>query len=84
MELDQAVSPLGTGRQESSAEMQGALLLAETGAGDGAHAGGVEHAEAVELVGGAALLLGLLERLGRERDGGEEVHGALEESAVGR
>ena len=35
--------------------MQGALLLAEAGAGDDADAGGLEQAHAVELVGCAAL-----------------------------
>lgn len=77
VELLDAADPLGAGGQEGGAEVQAALPLAEAGAGDDADAGGLEQAHAVELVGGAALLLGGLGGLGRDVDGGEQVHGAL-------
>ena len=57
--------------------MQSVFLLAETSAGDDAHSGGVQEAEAVEFVWGAAFFFGCYDGLCREVDGGEEVHGAL-------
>lgn len=77
MEVDDAADPLGAGGKEGGAEMPGALPLTETGAGNGADTRGVEHAQSVELIGLAALILGLLDSLGGELDGREEVHGTL-------
>lgn len=81
MEVDDAADPVGAGGKESSAEVQGTLLLTESAAGNDADAGGLEHAHAVELVGSAALLLGSLGGLCGKLDGGEEVHGALGRAA---
>ena len=77
VELDQPLGPVCPRCEEGGAEVERPLLLPEPCAGDGAHTGCVEHAEAVELVSGAALLLCLLEGFLGQRDGGEEVHGAL-------
>ena len=78
VELDNAASPFGAGREERRPEMQSALLLPEAGARNDADTCRVQHAEAVELVGGAAFLLGLLDGLFWQVDGGEEIHGDLE------
>lgn len=77
VELDDATNPLGARGEESSPEMEGALALAEAGAGDDADAGSFEEPHAVELIGSAALGGGSLGSLGGQLDGGEEVHGAL-------
>lgn len=82
VKLDNAAHPLGAGSKESSAEVQGALGLSESAAGNDADAGGVEELHGVELVGGAALGLGGVDGLLGEGDGGEEVHGALGLGAV--
>lgn len=82
VELDDAANPLGAGGQEGGSEVEGALLLAETGAGDDADTGGLEEAHAVELVGLPALGGGGLGGLLGEGDGGEEVHGALGSGAL--
>lgn len=77
VELDDAFDPVGAGSEECCAEVVCAFLLAKAGAGDGADAGGIEHLEAVELIGGATFGLGGFDGLGGEVDGREEVHGAL-------
>lgn len=77
VELDDALDPVGAGGQESCAEVECALLLAEAGAGDRADTGGVEHLQAVELIRRTTFGLGGFDCLGGEVDGGEEVHGAL-------
>lgn len=74
MKLRNLPHPLRTRRQERRAEMLRALSLPEAGAGNNADAGRVQEAEAVEFVGLAAFLLGLLDGFLGERDGGEEVH----------
>lgn len=71
VELDDALDPVGAGGQESCAEVECALLLAKARAGDGADTGGVEHLQAVELIGGATFGLGGFDGLVREVDGGE-------------
>lgn len=77
VELDQPVRPLGAWRKERGSEMQRSFFLAKAGTGDDAHARGIEHTEAVELIGLAAFLLGLLDGFLGEFDGGEEVHRTL-------
>ena len=77
MEFDNAPCPVGSRSKESGPEMQCAFLLSKACASNNADTCGVEHAEAVELVGRATFLLGLLDGLFWEVDGGEEVHGAL-------
>ena len=74
VELHNPARPLRPRRQERSPEVQRALLLSETTTRNNADARRVEHAEAVELVWGAVLLLGLLDGLLGELDGREEVH----------
>lgn len=82
VELDDAPNPFCAGGEEGGAEVQAAILLAETRAGNDADARGLEEAHAVKLVGGAALGGGSLGSLGREVDGGEEVHAALRRTAL--
>ena len=77
MELDDAPDPVGAGRQEGGPEVQGAVLLAEARAGHDADASGVEQAQAVELVGGPALLPSGLDGPSGKVNGREEIHGAL-------
>lgn len=77
VELDDALDPVGTGGEEGCAEVECALLLTESRARDGADTGGVEHLQAVELIGSAALGLSGFNGLGGEVDGGEEVHSPL-------
>lgn len=77
MERADPAHPLRARRQKRRPEMQRALPLPEAGTGDDADARGVEEAEAVEGVRGAAVALGLGEGAGGEGDGRVEVHGAL-------
>lgn len=77
VEVDNALHPLGTRSEERSAEVQGALLLTESAAGNDADARLVEELEAVKLVCVAALGLGGVDGALGQLDGGEEVHGAL-------
>ena len=74
VEFRDSANPLGTRRQERSSEMQCVLFLAEARSGDDADSRGVEQAEGVELVWGAAFLLGCFNGFGGQVDGGEEVH----------
>ena len=83
MEPGQPAHPLRAGREEGGPEVPGAFLLAEARAGHDADAGGVEDAEAVEFVRLALLLGRLLDGFARDGDGGEEIHGALEDLAKG-
>ena len=82
MEVRDPPDPFGARGEESGAEMQGALFLAEAGAGNEADARGVQEAEAVEFVGLALLALGLGDGFGGEVDRGEEVHGTLRGGSV--
>lgn len=66
--------PLRPRRQERRPEMQRPLPLPKSTPRHDADARGVEEAEAVEFVGGAAFLFGLRDRFGGKRDGGVEVH----------
>lgn len=77
VELDNRPDPLGTGRKECRTEMQRSILLSEATAGNNTHTGGIEHLEAVQLVGGPAFLLGGLDSLGWQGDGREQVHATL-------
>lgn len=82
MELDDPFNPISARGQESCAEVQSVLLLAEAGARDNTDTGSVEETQAVELIGGTVLSLGSLNGLGWESDGGEEIHGTLYTSHV--
>ena len=77
VELDDALHPVGSRGQEGRTEVQRVLLLTEARARHDTDTRGVQETEAVELVSGAVLGLGGLDRLGREGDRGEEVHGTL-------
>ena len=77
MELDDPPDPLRARREEGGTEMQRALLLPEPGPRNNADTRGVQEAETPELVREAVFLLGLLDGLGRDVDGWEEVHRAL-------
>ena len=77
MELLNFAHPLRARSQEGGSEVQRTFFLAETAAGNNAHPGSVEEAEAVELVGLAVFLAGLLNGTSGHRDGWEEVHGTL-------
>jgi len=77
VELDNAPCPVSSRGKEGCPEMQCAFLLSEACTSNNTDTCGVKHAEAVELVGRATFLLGLLYGLFWEVDGGEEVHGAL-------
>ncbi len=77
MELRNLPHPLCARGQKRRSEMLRALSLPEAGARNDADARRVQEAETVELVGLAAFLLGLLDGFLGDRDGGEEVHGAL-------
>ena len=74
--------PLRPRSQERSPEMQRARLLSKARARDHADARRVQQAEAVELVGLASFLLGLLLGLFRDGDGWEEVHRALRAKGI--
>lgn len=82
VELDNAVNPLGTRCQESSTEVQRAFSLAETATSNCADTGSLEQLHAVELVGLAVLGGSSLVSLLGQRDGREEVHGALRGTAL--
>lgn len=77
MELGDPANPLSSRGKEGSAEVQGALPLAEAAARDDADTGGLEQSHAVELIRLAALGSGSVNGLLGKGDGGEEVHGAL-------
>src|SRR5438045_1224322 len=74
VELDDSSNPVRPRSQECSSEVQGPLLLAETGAGNDADARCIQEAEGVELIRLLALLLRLFDCLLGKIDGGEEVH----------
>jgi hypothetical protein len=77
MKPNQPLRPLGAGRKKRGAEMQRAFLLPKARTSNDTYTRSVEHAEAVELVGLTAFFFRLRDGFVRERDGGEEVHGAL-------
>jgi hypothetical protein len=76
VELGDSANPLGARSEESGSEMQSSLLLAESTSCNNTNTGCVEQSQAVVFVCVSAFLLGLLNSLGRECDGREEVHGA--------
>lgn len=82
MELDDAVNPLGTRRQERSTEVQRAFSLAETATSDCADTGSLKELHAVELISLAALGSSSVVSLLGQLDGGEEIHGALRSTAL--
>jgi hypothetical protein len=82
VELDKPLRPLRPRREERSPEVIRPLPLPKARASNSAHTRGIQHAEAVELIRRDPLLLSLLDRLGRQCDGGEEVHGPLRLAAL--
>jgi hypothetical protein len=77
VELHNPACPVCARGEEGSSEVQCALFLAKARTSNHADTCCVEEAEAVELVGLAALLLRCLDGLLGKCDGWEEVHGAL-------
>lgn len=69
-------------RKNGRTDMEGTLLLTETGATDADDAGLVEELHAVEVIGRAALLLGSLNGLGRHGDAEVGVEGTISGLAV--
>ena len=76
MELGNPPNPLRTRCEESGPEVQSPFLLSEPGTGHDTDTRRVEQAKAVILIWSLAGLLSRLDRLGRQCDGREQVHGA--------
>lgn len=76
VELGDSANPLSARSEESGSEMQSALLLSKATSCNDTDTGCIEQSQAVVLIWLSTFLLGLLDSLGRESNGGEEVHGA--------
>jgi len=82
MKPDNPIDPLGARRQKRRPKMQRALLLPEPHARNHTNTRRIQQSQTVKLIRLPALLPRLLNRLLRQSDGGEEIHGPLRRLAV--